>query len=372
MELDPLAVGAYLSRRFAAPVEVLRLAPLGDADATDAPTAAERLKTQGYGLPVLVQYRLHGREERAVLRTMAPNPFGHERRADRAAGMILSYDSFNDLPRHVHALDVGVLAPDGGLATIGPGEIFLLTDYAPGNLYADDLRRIAAMGIVTDLDLERAHALAAYLATIHATRQSDPVLYRRHLRDVFGSGEGIVGLIDSYPPDYPLADAAWLERVETRLVAWRARLKRHPERLAQIHGDFHPFNVLFADGVDFALLDRSRGPWGEPADDVAAMAINYLFFGLQQPPYQLAAPFVRLWTTFWQTYLDHSGDQALLQAVQPFFVWRALVVASPVWYQVADPVRRQLFQFIDHTLNVAVFDPAAITDYLQPVRRAES
>ncbi len=367
MELDPSAVGIYLSRRFGAPVEILRLAPLGAAEPVDPGTPAlDTLKTQGYGLPVLVQYRLHGREERAVLRTMAPNPFGHERRADRAAGMILSYDSFNDLPRHVPALDVGVLAPDGQLTTVGPGEFFLLTDYAPGSLYADDLQRIAATGTATELDLDRARALAVYLAEIHTTRHSDPVLYRRHLRDVFGSGEGIVGLIDSYPPDYPLADAAWLERVETRLVAWRSRLKRHPERLAQIHGDFHPFNVLFADGANFALLDRSRGPWGEPADDVSAMAINYLFFGLQQAPHGFAEPFLMLWTTFWQTYLERSGDDMLLCVVQPFFVWRALVVASPVWYQVADDVRRQLFRFIDHMLHIAVFDPAAVRRYLAP------
>lgn len=365
MELDPVAVSAYLSRRFAAPVEVVRLAPLSDADVVDPRSATESLKTQGYGLPVLVVYRLHGREERAVLRTMAPNPFGHERRADRAAGMILSYDSFNDLPRHVQALDVGALAPDGSLATVGPGEFFLLTDYVPGALYAADLQRIAASGTATELDQERARALAMYLADIHAARRTDPVLYRRHLRDVFGSGEGIVGLIDSYPPDYVLADATWLERVETRLVAWRSRLKRHPERLAQIHGDFHPFNVLFADGAHFALLDRSRGPWGEPADDVSAMAINYLFFGLQQAPHTLADPFKLLWTTFWQTYLERSDDEQILRVVQPFFVWRALVVASPVWYQVADDVRRQLFRFIEHMLDVAVFDPAAVQGYFQ-------
>jgi aminoglycoside phosphotransferase (APT) family kinase protein len=364
MELSPVAVAAYLSRHLAAPVEVLRLAPLG-ADDPDAPDLSETdtFKTQGYGLPVLVCYRVNGQEQRAVLRTMAPNPFGHERRADRAAGMILSYDTFNDLPRHVHALDVGVLAPDGQLHPIGPGEVFLLTDFAPGALYAADLRRIVADGSATPLDYERARALAAYLAALHAERCTDAVLYRRHLRDLFGSGEGIVGLIDSYPPSYPLAHEAWLEHVETRLVAWRWRLKRRPERLARIHGDFHPFNVLFAGGTDFTLLDRSRGPWGEPADDVSAMAINYLFFGLQQS-LTFGDPFRALWTTFWETYLERTNDPAILQVIQPFFVWRALVVASPVWYQVADDVRRRLFHFVERTLNVASFDPWAVETYL--------
>lgn len=28
------------------------------------------------------------------------------------------------------------------------------------------------------------------------------------------------------------------------------------------------------------MLDQSRGEWGEAADDVSSMTINYLFFGL--------------------------------------------------------------------------------------------
>ncbi len=361
MELKPAVVGAYLSQHFGVPVQVLQLAPLGAAEPGPPPEAPQTspLKILGYGQPVLVRYCLDGQERRAVLRTMAANPFGHERRADRAAGMILSYDSFNDLPQHVRALDVGVLSPEGQLSSIGAGEVFLLTDYVEGSLYADDLVRLAATGSATAQDIARAQALAAYLGRIHAVRHTDPALYRRHLRDVFGSGEGIVGLVDSYPPDFPLASPAWLAQVEERLVAWRARLKLRSGRLAQIHGDFHPFNVLFRNGTEFTLLDRSRGPWGEPADDVSAMAINYLFFSLQRSG-TLAPPFAALWHNFWQTYLACTGDEELLHVVQPFLVWRALVVASPLWYQVADDVRRWLFRFIDQLLETPVFDPTTV------------
>ncbi|MFQ3661351.1 MAG: phosphotransferase [Chloroflexaceae bacterium] len=365
MELDPALLSAYLSHYFGAPVEVLELVSLGGAapPPPDARTPAGPLKILGYGEPVLIRYRLHGEERRAVLHTMAANQFGHERRADRAANLILSFDCFNDLPHHVRALDVGVLDPGGPLRSIGQGEVFLLTDYAEGQIYAEDLKRIAATGTAGAEDLERARALALYLSAIHKVRRDEPALYRRHLRDVFGSGEGIAGLIDSYPPGYALAPAAWLEQVETRLVAWRARLKAHPERLAQIHGDFHPFNVLFGEGTAFTLLDRSRGPWGEPADDVSAMAINYLFFSLQRSG-TLAAPFEELWTIFWQTYLAHTGDELLLRVVQPFLIWRALVIASPLWYNVADNVRRSLFRFIGRLLETPVFDPGEVQVYL--------
>jgi len=64
-------------------------------------------------------------------------------------------------------------------------------------------------------------------------------------------------------------------------VDWIYRLKPKFARLSQIHGDFHPGNIWFRDSRDIILLDRSRGPWGEPADDVTALAINYIFFSVK-------------------------------------------------------------------------------------------
>jgi aminoglycoside phosphotransferase (APT) family kinase protein len=172
-----------------------------------------------------------------------------------------------------------------------------------------------------------------------------------------------MGLTDSYPPDFPLVDAAWLERVEQACVRWRWQLKRHARRLTQIHGDFHPFNVLFDDDTTIWVLDRSRGGWGDPADDVSCMAINYLFFSLQRSG-RLAPPFTQLWDVFWQTYMRQTEDQELLAVVAPFFVWRALVLASPHWYNIADTVRVALFQFIDTILAAPAFDPTLVNTYL--------
>ena len=362
LQLAPAGVEAYLAARLGLAVELLSIEPLG----WSRPGSAERqLKTYGYGKPLLIRYRAGGAERRAVLRTMAANPFGHERRADRAAGMLLSYDTFNELPRHVRALDVGALLPDGRLISLGQGgEFFLLTDYVPGDLYAADLQRLCDGGALRDRDIDRAMALAGYLADIHSAKRDDPALYRRAVRDLVGGGEGIFGRADSYPDGFALADAAWLERVEQTCVRWRWRLKRYTNRLARVHGDFHPFNVLFGDRLDFWLLDRSRGGWGEPADDVSAMAINYLFFSLRRFG-ALETPFTQLWNAFWSTYLDRTDDQQLLEVVAPFFAWRALVVACPVWYDVPDAVRLKLFRFVDSVLDARSFDPLRVEAYLE-------
>ncbi|MGQ4808063.1 hypothetical protein NKDENANG_01430 [Candidatus Entotheonellaceae bacterium PAL068K] len=378
MKLSLFRVEEYLTRLLGKDVQVLALESLTDCQGTTVledgtsrralrQSSTPALKKYGYGQPVLVHYRVASDERRAVLRTMASTPFGFERRADRAASVMLSYDTFNDLPRHTRALDIGVLTPDLHLRSLSLGtgdEFFVLTDYVEGDAYVRDLQRLQDTGQLTDLDVRRAQRLAAYLAEIHAVKHDDPILYRRRLRDLVGSGEGILGITDNYPSDFPFVDAVWLERVDQACVSWRWRLKARTHRLCQVHGDFHPFNVLFAADVDLWLIDRSRGVWGEPGDDVSSMSINYLLFSLQRSG-TMASPFDELWNAFWTTYMEITGDQEILAVVLPFFVWRALVVASPVWTNISDAVRKVLFRFIENVLHQEVFDPARMHDYLR-------
>lgn len=374
MKLQIEQVTAYLTQRFHAEVKVLRLAAVGDENvnpmasprAALQPTTAEpqALKAFGYGQPVLVDCVINGKPARFILHTAEPNAFGHDQRADRAAEMLLSYDSYNDLPLHAHALDVGIVTTDHRLLSVAEGdEFFVLTDYVNGEAYARDLQRLRDTGEATGADLRRARQLAMYLAEIHAVKRDAPPLYLRRIRDTLGSGEGIMGLADSYPADSQLVEWSWLEEFEKTCVTWRWRLKRKTHRLAQVHGDFHPYNVLFERTGNFHVLDRSRGPWGEPADDVICMAINYLFFSLQRSGW-LAAPFEQLWNIFWNTYLAQTNDHELLTVAAPFFAWRALVLASPTWYNVSDSVRYALLGAARAILQTNVFNPAEMNVYL--------
>lgn len=364
MRLKTRRIREYLSRLEGQTVTVEAVRPLGVDPAADG----GELKAFGYGKPLLVRYRVNGGSatKQVVLSTMLPNHFGHEYRADRAASLLLAYDTYNHLPKHARALDVGVVGADGHLISLGHGdEFFLLAEFVEGTPYAEDLARLRDTGALAAADVRRAETLAVYLARIHAVKRHDPALYRRRIRDTVGSGEGIMGLIDSYPSDFPLASPEWLAHVEARCVAWRWRLREKEHRLAQVHGDFHPYNILFTQESDFHLLDRSRGPWGEPADDVAALTINYIFFSLQRSG-RLAFPFDRLWEAFWTTYLDLTGDEEMLGVVAPFLAWRGLVVASPLWYHVDDGVRRAIFTLITKVLASDTFDPARVNEYLMP------
>jgi len=357
--LSKRALEQYLCSFFRAEVKVLSLREFGQDE------SGQELKGFGYGRPVLVEFARDGEVERAVLHTMGRDIFGHERASDRAGCLLLDHVAFNRLPHHVRSIDVGAFTRDGALMSLGEAEeFFLLTQYATGTLYVGDLQRIGATGELIPRDEARAAALAEYLAQIHAEKMEAPELYRRCLRDLVGHGEGTMGLTDSYPPDFELAGPDFLEEVEKRCVGWRWRIKDKVHRLSQVHGDFHPWNVLFQQGTEFTLLDRSRGEWGEPADDLSAMAINYIFLSLQRYG-SLAGPFERIFHIFWEGYLELTGDEEILSVVQPFFAWRGLVIASPVWYpHLAPEVRGRIFNFIDNVLGTDLFQAHEINSYL--------
>ncbi len=322
------------------------------------------VKGFGYGTPVRVDLEVNGCERHtAVLHTMTPGLFGHEHMADRAQELIWEHHAFNRLPRHIRSLDLCGFQPGGQLLSLGNVEEFcLLTEYAEGECYAADLERLRDTGTLTELDRVRADSLCDYLVEIHSVHGNDPGLYLRRVRELVGHGECIMGIADSYPP-HLLVSASVLEDIEHLCVNWRWRLKNFIHRLRQVHGDFHPWNILFRSGVDFSLLDRSRGEYGDPADDVASLTMNYLFFSLQRSG-RLEGAFESLFLRFWQRYLEKTGDAEMLHVVAPFLAFRGLVMANPVWYPaLPDTVRQRLVAFILAALKTDSFDPQEVNFY---------
>lgn len=317
-------------------------------------------KGAGYGRPIRIEVEdAAGAARTLVLRTATSDAFGHDRRADRVAELLLAHDTFPLVPDHVRALDVGLLAPDGPHSLRGTGEPYLVTDFAEGRLYAEDLRRIAREAVAAPLDLERCAALALWLARLHRDPLADPVAWRRAIRDLLGHGEGIFGIVDAYAGDVAGAPAERLAELERRCLSWRWRLRERDDRLRRTHGDFHPFNIVFPEGeTRFTVLDASRGSCGDPADDVSALSVNYVFFGLQAPG---AWPrgFGPLWRAFWATYLGAAG-RSVLEGAPPFLAWRALVLGCPSFYPgLAGAARDALLGFAERALHEAEFDPGS-------------
>lgn len=347
-----LQLGRLLSGLYPG-ASISKLSPLA-ADEGKGPTE----KALGYGRPLLVELRLpEGGTRRLVFRTQAANEYGHDRRADRAEAVLLSFDTFGLIPLHVRALDAGVIREDGLLSVRQGGEFYLVTEYSPGHPYAGDLRRVASEGRALEGDLQRVDRLASYLSRLHQ-RLPGPG-YRRAVRDLLGHGEGIFGIIDGYPSNTAGAPLELLRGIEERCLSWRWRLREFEHRLCRTHGDFHPFNVLFDEGSELRLLDASRGCQGEAADDLTAMAVNYVFFAIDAPS-SWRHGLGSLWRRLWRGYLDQTGDRELLAAAPPFFTWRALVVCSPRFYpSLSAKGRSAMLELARHFLDLGRLDPEA-------------
>lgn len=355
----------YLSRLYDCPVDICGFWRL-DGEKTEG---FKDLKGFGYGFPYVIEFKVRGEVKRVVLETMRPGWFGHDFPSDRAQVLLWQHSVFNKLPQHVRSVDVGAFTADGkGLKSLGDcGDFFILTEYVDGKLYHLDLDRIRDTGKISKLDEKRCLALSDYLVKIHCFKHEAPWLYVRRIRELVGHGECIMGLLDSYSLGLDYVKEQYLIGIEKECVDWRWRLKRKVHRLSQVHGDFHPWNVMFHQGYEFTVLDRSRGEWGEPADDVTAMTINYLFYSLQKYG-DLAGVFERLYKLFWDNYLQKTGDWEILEVVQPFYAWRGLVVASPIWYpNLSCDVRVKLLNFVKNVLSHEKFDLDAVNAYLQPV-----
>ncbi len=348
----------YLRARFGQTTALLSYGAIGKA------ASKGEQKRYGYGTPVKLTFRVGRSVRSAVLETMKAGPFGHEHMADRAQAILWDYESYGRLPLHVRALDVGAFDKKQALFSVAEArEFFVLNEWAKGITYHQDLDRLTRGKGLRKLDRKRAMTLARYLARIHATKRRDAELYKRRLRELIGHGECIMGLTDSYPERFGFITGDLLRTVEEACNRWRWRLRDKDGRLSQVHGDFHPYNVLFRTGAKFSVLDRSRGEWGEPADDVKAMTINYLLNSLIRWG-KLQGPFEVLFRLFWDTYVEASRDKTVAETSAPFFAFRGLVLASPVWYpNLSLDVRRSLFHFIENVLDVPRFDPERVNEY---------
>jgi len=370
IDLTPESVSEYLRRAFGPGAVLSDLGAIGTLD-------KQGIKRFGYGKPLLVRFTVDGQPREGVLSIMRGDKYGHQYYWDRAAILMFQFETSALLPRHVRPMGLGYVDASNRLIPVAePREFFIMNEKLDGYDYFLDLERILGRdggGDFRSADIDLTRDLARWLADIHAEKKADPDLYYRHVRNLLGASECIMGLVDEafpHPCEF-LSDAAFAA-LERRLIDWRWKLRAHASRLSVVHGDVHPWNILVDGKGGFSVLDRSRGEWGEPASDVASLAANYLLFGLLQnadaarPGPLFQGPFAELWTVLFEEYLERSGDAGILEVLAPFFVFRGLVIVSPEWYpNHPASVRRALVRFLRRVLEDDVFDWRNVNRYLE-------
>lgn len=299
-----------------------------------------------------------------VIKGLFPEGLEHDYAADRAQVFLLDLEDFKKLPGHVKAIDVLAEMEDGSIKSIGGGkEYYLLMEKADGRHYFNDLAAFGDKEVLDTTDKEKIKAMSSYLADIHSLKKDSKSLHWRKVRDTIGHGECLMGVFDTYPDGtVSYEDMAVIEK---KCVDWRARLKPKYGRLCQVHGDFHPGNIWFKNNTDFILLDRSRGAWGDPADDVTALTMNYIFFSINKFG-KLAGPYLEAMQMFYDEYIKATGDTELLEVVAPFYAFRGAVVANPAFYpDVTRENRIRILNFVNGVLDDEAFGVEKVNEYIE-------
>ena len=357
--INEKAIKAYVLKEFSGIVNV-EIRKLGSG-------------VQGSGF--LVQMQTKEGFKSYVVKSLLPEGFGHDYPSDRAAVFLQDLEEYGNLPKHVKAMDVLAEMEDGTVKSIGGGkEYYLMMEKVEGRDYFNDLADFAGKEHLEERDIAKIRVMASYLGRIHAVKKESKTLYWRKLRDTVGHGECLMGVFDIYPdgtlPYEEMAD------IVKKSVDWTYKLKPRHKRLSQIHGDFHPGNIWFREAQskeqgaeseqpEFVLLDRSRGPWGEPADDLTALAINYIFFSIKNHGDVRGAHLEGLKLLF-NEYGRLSGDQEIVEVTAPFFAFRCAVVANPVFYpDLSAEARTKIFNFARGILSAERFEVEKVNEYLQ-------
>jgi aminoglycoside phosphotransferase family enzyme len=326
----------------------------------------DRLGKGIHGTAYRLRFENSHKEQHLIMKTLFPSEFGHNHFSDRAQVLLLAHANYNEIPRHVKAIDVAGETPDRFISMKEASEFYLFMEEARGSSYFEDLKIILDRGALTEADRKRAQALAHFLAEIHAVKyagENAKTLYRRRIRELIGHGECIMGIIDAYDRAEFTTEQEMIDYTG-KCLSWWGKIRNNSRRLCRVHGDFHPGNIWFH-GNDCTLLDRSRGSWGEPSCDVSCLGINYIFCAIKDKG-TFEGPFAELFRLFVKKYLEETSDNGFLEVTQPFFAFRVLVLANPRFYPDETPeTRRKLLNFGHSVLETDKFDPEKIMAYIR-------
>lgn len=347
MELKREWVESYLSKKYPGST-FIALNPLGEG-------------VHGVGYSVV--FERNWKRETIIIKTLFPKDFGHDYFADRAQVLLLANKAYNLMPKHVKSIDVVGVGRE--MVSVGDcEEFFIVMEEAHGDNYFTDLDRIKETGELTDMDKEKCVKIADHLVEIHQEKYDDPILYKRRIRDTVGHGECIMGILDTYP-EVAFTNNEEMTEFAQLAVTWWGKIKDKGHRLCVVHGDYHPGNIWWED-TDFILLDRSRGIYGEPADDVTCLSINYLFYGLRVNEDRFEGPFKELFELFLERYFGQTKDDEMWEVMAPFFAFRTTVVCNPLFYpDVTERTRRRLVNFAMNVMEDDTFSPEKIPEYIR-------
>jgi Phosphotransferase enzyme family len=285
--------------------------------------------------------------------------YGEDLPQDRSRETVWRLHGYPMIRNHADHAAVVRFGADGRPRPVdlGAEDYCLIERELPGIPYVDLLR-------AADPDeLPRsAVRLADYLAELHRPVPGDrQARYRRAVRDnLMNASFRLIDGGDAYWDRHPHRR----HRTERRLAAWRIQLADRHARLRRTHNDFHPWNILL-DGDEVRVLGARSPGMGDPADDLAALAVNFVLFGYLRLG-DFGGVFQAAFERFRDQYLHRTADDGCASVFAPFFAKRLLVLLNPVYYPHHPP---WLVEQLGRLLDLVVEEEADVLTYPARLRR---
>jgi hypothetical protein len=289
-------------------------------------------KAHGMTCTMRMSVRVGGRVRQAYLKTPREQLYAETLATDARREVAWRIEGYPWFAGHVRCAAVGRVTASG-LVPMAVEEFtdpaWVLEWAADGIRYADRLARLHLIG--PQHAAEEARQLCAAMVAAHRPVDGgDPVAqYRRALRDALIVP--IHRLVDS-------ADVFWRNRRELRMAVehgcarWRLTLADRHDRLRYVHHDFHPWNVFYCPDTGAIRTIGARLPgFGDPYDDVAGFAVNYLWMGHARDG-AVEGAYLAGFSAFLQSFLDLGGVDDGPMVMAPFLAKRLLVLLNPVYY----------------------------------------
>lgn len=309
----------------------------------------EELGSGWHGTGYKLEFKHKGEIKKVLVKSLRPWLLGHDYAADRAGVFLLQHEQSKIVPNHENCIDVVGIKDDGNLIISECKDFFQVKEFISGEFYFQDLDRVFKDGI-TEKDKERAIMIAEYLANMHkmefsGSEEKRSSLLLRHTRDCVGHGETLMGVIDSYPAEYQ----EMMINILKKVVEYREKHKNDRKKIVCCHGDFHPGNIVFNEAI--VMLDSARVIWGEPADDVTSILMNFIWYALRKEG-TYTGDFKELGDIFWNKYIELTGDKDIIKIAPIYFAFRGLVVGHPDFYpDQTEETRKKLYNFVENVQN---------------------
>lgn len=319
-----------------------------------------------------INFKLNDENKTLIIKSLFKENLGMDHYSDRASSLLEAHDNYNKMENHIKSEDVIAQNEDDSLISIGNAkEFYILMEEAKGENLFKDFENIKKSKLLNEKTKDKIKKISDFLVKLHKNKHESISLYRRKIRDIIGSGGSLIGLLDMHPEnDFRKFEKEWTEIIKRSINFWK-KSRNLNHRLSEIHADFHPGNLWF-DGDKLIILDRSKGRFGEPADDIIAFGINPIMYALITNE-KFEGPFKEIFDLFWNNYFKQTKDKEMRKIMAPYIAFRISVITNPLFYndkffgaaEKASLIRKKLINFALNVLKEDEFNPEKINLYMK-------